>query len=138
MKKLILTVALFCATISVKSQSRLGFTSSEIFSDVGAKYSITVDYTKDDGDKILNCEMGQIHISYCFFDKSNICNAVAITPNTQGALNYFVEQYNKNYVIISPTEWRMYGNDGSISAISLIDSEESRSYFLWVNAKQSN
>ena len=130
-------MALFCSTFSVKSQSRLGFTSAEIFSDIGARYQLSVDFTKE-GEKILNCEMGQVYVSYCFFDKSTTCNAVAITPKTQGALNYFVEQYNKNYVIIDSMNWRMYSNEGSISAISLVTSDDGTTYFLWINAKPNN
>jgi hypothetical protein len=49
-------------------------------------------------------------------------------------LNYFVEEYNKNYVIVDSMNWRMYSNDGTISAISLVTSDSGRAYFLWVNA----
>ena len=137
MKKLIISIALLCTTIYARSQSRLGYTSSEIFSDIGSRYKLDIDFDKD-GDKILNCQIGQAYVSYCFFDKSTTCNAVAITPTTQGTLNYFVEQYNKNYVIIDSMNWRMYSNDGTISAISLVNNNNGKAYFLWVNATVSN
>ena len=57
------------------------------------------------------------------------CYMTIVIPDNQTALNVLVERYNREYVIISETEWKMYGNNG-IMKISLIFAEEGGYYFL--------
>jgi len=51
-------------------------------------------------------------------------------PNSQEALNAYVEKYNKLYVIVSSTKWKMYSKDG-ISNIDLIYLDGGGCYFQW-------
>jgi hypothetical protein len=134
MKRIILIAALLFSPL-VKSQSRLNFTAQEILDELGSQYKITYDYSKD-GDKMLNAQIGQYWVSYWFMDKSTTCNATMILPDTQGALNYLVEQYNKSYVVINATTWRMYSNNGMISDITLNSMDGDISYFLWTPANK--
>ena len=56
----------------------------------------------------------------------------AVIPDNQGALNFYVELYNKQYVIVSPTKWKMYSK-GGIANIQLIYPDSDGYCFIWTN-----
>jgi hypothetical protein len=45
-----------------------------------------------------------------------------LIPHTQEDLKHFIELYNKEYVIISDTEWKMYSKN-NVATIELIYSQ---------------
>jgi hypothetical protein len=53
-----------------------------------------------------------------------------IIPRSQGDLNYLVELYNKQYVIVNSTSWRMYTNEGGIATVDLMTSNDNV-VFVW-------
>ena len=65
-----------------------------------------------------------------YFDEENICALTVIAPNDQGDLNYFVELYNSQYVIINPKQWKMYSENGTINTIELI-TNNGTTFLIW-------
>lgn len=112
MKKIILLFILFSVSCGFGyTQSRLGYTFDQIkseFTNEGLKVRI------EKSEKLktfLVVEMERADVQY-IFDDNKICTVTAIYPHNTGQLNYFVERYNKIYVIISPTKWRAYDETG--------------------------
>ena len=127
--KTIILVLLFCFFgYKVNAQARLGDTEWEIRAEFSEK-TFTSGYTED-GDKWLKMETSIGTVGYYFGKESDWkCYMTIVIPDNQTALNVLVERYNREYVIISETEWKMYGNNG-IMKISLIFAEEGGYYFL--------
>ena len=57
-------------------------------------------------------------------------------PLKQGGLNYFVEDYNSKYVIVSDTEWKFYNQNG-IMYISLIEVQGTPAFVYFTKTKPS-
>lgn len=125
MKKLLIAAFVFCGTLSY-SQARLGSSWLDIYSEF-KEYSPET-RTTDDGELLMVVSWDKIRNYYYFTDKRQ-CYRTVIYPTTDGALNGLVEIYNKRYVIVSNTEWRMYSN-GSISSIKLI-THDGITFFVW-------
>ncbi len=126
--KILILVFIMSSFLSI-GQSRLGTSSSEIkteFSD--PEYNLETGYT-DEGSYFVSITINEATVNY-YFDENKICNICIISPKNQGQLNYYVEKYNKQYVIISSTEWKMYSEYG-ISEIKLIFPDEGGFLFLW-------
>ena len=66
------------------------------------------------------------------FDSEDICKICLLVPDTQGDLNYYVELYNSQYVIVSETEWKMYNKNG-IAKIELIFNNNKPSFKWTIN-----
>ncbi len=121
MKQLIFILTFLFIFNSIFGQSRIGFSEYDIkhkefpFKTFVTKYS-------DDGTKYMFTE-DEFSVDYYFFDKESICDVCFIHPKTQIGLNAMVETFNKTYVIISPTEWRMYLNNGVILKCGLTNIE---------------
>lgn len=129
MKKTILSIAILCMALNVFSQARLGSPASEIKSEFWeSSYNLKSGYT-DDGIYFICIETKRASVVY-YFDDNKICNLCAIVPDNQGALNYYVELYNSQYVIVSSTKWKMYSN-GGIAYIELKFPEDGGFYFMW-------
>ena len=65
------------------------------------------------------------------FNSDMICIVPVIVPDNQEVLNHYVELYNKQYVIINPTKWKMYSN-GGIANIELGYHSQGGNYmFYW-------
>ena len=54
-------------------------------------------------------------ISYYYFDKDGWCDLCYIQMKNNGSLNNYVEKFNKQYVIVSNTEWKLYSTNGILS-----------------------
>jgi len=54
-----------------------------------------------------------------YFNRSGFCESCALVPKDIITVNNLVEKYNKEYVAVSNTEWKFYGNQGIIK-INLI------------------
>jgi hypothetical protein len=128
MKKVILILLVLGLGYKTDAQARLGDTEWEIREEFSEK-TFTSGYSKD-GDKWLMMETSLSTVGYYFGKESDWkCYMTIVIPDNQTALNTLVEKYNREYVIISETEWKMYGNNG-IMKISLIFAEEGGYYFL--------
>lgn len=131
MIKTITTIFLLVTSVIAFGQGRLGATISNIKTEFQEKsYNLKSEYNTY-GDYCISIEMDIANVFY-YFKNDEICYLTSIIPKDQGALNYYVEMYNNRYVIISPTEWKMYTNDG-IAYIKLIFPKEGNSGFIWTN-----
>jgi hypothetical protein len=135
MKKMMFLLFLLIFSSHLSSQSRLGSSFKEIkdeFSD-DASVKLTEKYFTEAKEgryiKYLEVVIDNATVVY-IFNTSLICYGTYIVPANQGALNYYVELYNKRYVIISPTNWRMYHSSG-YTEVELFFDENDLYYFLW-------
>ena len=129
MKKIILTFIFAVTSYIVFGQARLGVSEAEIKTEFSnSRYKLTSDYNED-GIYYITIETERAMVSY-LFNSDKICKASFILPNNDGALNFYVEMYNKEYVILSPTSWKVYSSQG-ISDIQLIYPEGGGTFFLW-------
>ena len=127
MKILLFIIALFIA-VSADAQSRIGYTLSDIRTEY-AKSNYKMKLTANaNGSSTFEVHMEKCIVLY-ILDKDNLCYSSAIFPSNQGVLNWFVEEYNKKYVIMSSTSWKMY-SEGGISYIKLIINDDSY-FFVW-------
>ena len=115
MRQYFLAVAIFTAsviTLKVNAQTRIGFSESDIrykeFPDKEFKSG-----TLKEGEKYISWSTEKIICTYVF-DSTNICSWCAIQPKNQGSLNYYVEEFNRIYVIIDDTHWKWYSDKGII------------------------
>ena len=121
-----LTALLLIAFLSAKSQTRIGYTESQIRSEFYEKTFQTL-YTQN-GNKVIYWRDYDKEVSYGF-DNSGLCTVSMIQPFKQGLLNYYVEKFNKDYVIVDETHWKWY-NNSSIVYIRL-SQEGSYSFFIF-------
>ena len=129
MKKLLLLVTFITVfTIISKAQSRIGYTPSQIKAEF-YYYTWSSGYTSD-GAYYISANTTRGLIGY-YFSTELICNSCILIPKTSGDLNYWVELYNTNYVIVSDKEWKAYLTNGSIVHIKLEHSADSGSYFYY-------
>ena len=111
----------------VMGQSRLGSSRVELYSEfkgLNPEFGVS-----EEGDGYMSVVFERSYTRY-YFNDAGVCNVVAIVPLRQGDLNFFVEQYNRSYVIMGSTSWRMYSKDGSIATIELVTSNDV-SMFIW-------
>jgi hypothetical protein len=125
MKTLILS-ALLLASTTLLSQVRLGNSRSEIYKEF-QEYSPEFG-TFEDGTPHLSFTTSRAYVRHSF-NASGYCTDAMVVPLNQGALNFYVEMYNRQYVIVSQTEWKMYNSNG-IATIKLI-SYNDMAFFLW-------
>jgi hypothetical protein len=131
MKKLLLIILFSILSIAAYSQSRLNYSANEIreeFSD--SKYNLKSNFDKN-GNYYISILTGSSTVFY-YFNAERTCIATFIVPDNQGALNSYVETYNNKYVIVSPTQWKMYSNNG-MCEIKLVYSANGGYYFMWNN-----
>jgi hypothetical protein len=131
MKRTLLTILFAITSIVAFGQARLGTSATDIRSEFSASsYNLKSGYD-DDGDYYITIETERATVIY-YFNSDKICYLTLISPDNQGALNFYVELYNKQYVIISAKEWKMY-SEGGIAKIELVYPESGGFYFLWSN-----
>ena len=110
------------------SQARLGRSFYEINQEYEENYSVVIDKFKDN--VVLNIDMDRAVIKH-LFDSNDICILSMIAPKSNIDVQYYVERYNKELVIMSPTEWRFYvGN--SIAKVSLETLDDNSIVFFWI------
>ena len=127
MKKLILVLALLLTTVA-QSQSRLGYSYSEILTEFKPKYEFTTGFSEELG-KYLQFNMITASLTY-YFNAENLCYTVILLPSSKEDMHAYIEKYNNKFTIISDTEWKMYG-DGVTVTIELIYVEEGGYFFLF-------
>lgn len=126
MKRYLILLVLLIMAAPVFSQARLGRNIFEIKSEY-AKYSVT-EQKLGDSDMLL-IDLPQAYVKHVF-DDQNDCILSLIIPKDSPAIQHYVERYNKELVIISPTEWRFYVG-GSIAQVELITTDDRSIIFLW-------
>jgi len=129
MKKLTTSLIFsFIALISF-SQSRIGHTVNQIKEEFSNnEYNLKSGYDKD-GDYYIKIDEKRATVLY-YFNDNHYCTMTIISPDNQGALNWYVERYNKLYVITSSTTWKMY-NENGISNIELFYPKNGGYMFIW-------
>jgi hypothetical protein len=128
MKKLVIMLVLLSIVAPAFSQARLGRSFYEINQEYEENYSVVIDKFKDN--IVLNIDMDRAVIKH-LFDSNDICILSMIAPKSNIDVQYYVERYNKELVIMSPTEWRFYvGN--SIAKVSLKTLDDNSIVFFWI------
>ncbi|MBS1632917.1 MAG: hypothetical protein JST10_10135 [Bacteroidetes bacterium] len=131
MKRTLLAILFAITSSIVFGQARLGSSASDIKSEFWeSHYKLKSGYDKD-GDYYITIVTERATVTY-YFNSDKVCYLTAIIPDNQGALNFYVELYNKQYVIVSSKQWKMYSENG-IANIKLIYPEGGGYYFLWSN-----
>ncbi len=109
MKKTILSLLFILFSLCGFSQSRLGYTEYEIRKDFSKEYFYTG--KTEQGAKYIYFKDERI-ISMYFFDSKGVCNLCSATPLNSGTLNYMVEIFNKQYVVIDGVVYAHYFTSG--------------------------
>jgi len=127
MKKLVIMLVLLSIVAPAFSQARLGRNFYEVNQEYAENYSVTKD--KFEGNNVLTIEMNNAFIKH-LFDSNNNCILSMIVPKNTIDVQYYVERYNKELVIMSPIEWRFYvGN--AIAKVSLETTNDNSIVFIW-------
>jgi hypothetical protein len=131
MRRTLLTILFAITSIIAFGQARLGTSATDIRSEFSeSSYNLKSGYD-DDGDYYITVETERATVIY-YFNSDKICYLTLIAPDDQGALNFYVELYNKQYVIVSAKEWKMYSENG-IAKIELVYPESGGFFFRWSN-----
>jgi hypothetical protein len=129
MKRTLLTILFAILNVLLFGQARLGTSASDIKSEFGeTSYNLKSGYDSD-GDYYITVKTERANVVY-YFNSAGICTSTIIAPDNQGALNFYVELYNKQYVIVSSTEWKMYSN-GGIASVKLVFPDDGGYFFVW-------
>ena len=127
MKKLVIMLVLLSIVAPAFSQARLGRNFYKVYQEYAENYSVTKD--KFEGNNVLIIEMSKAFIKH-LFDSNNNCILSMIVPKNTIDVQYYVERYNKELVIMSPIEWRFYvGN--AIAKVSLETTNDNSIVFIW-------
>jgi hypothetical protein len=127
MKKLVIMLVLLSIVAPAFSQARLGRNFYVVYQEYAENYSVTKD--KFEGNNVLTIEMNNAFIKH-LFDSNNNCILSMIVPKNTIDVQYYVERYNKELVIMSPIEWRFYvGN--AIAKVSLETTNDNSIVFIW-------
>lgn len=112
MKKVLLFVTILTLTSTLFCQARIGYTREQIMNEF---YNYTFDFKQlnDSTSCISTTSYDRGHLIY-YFNSYGYCYSCALFPNTTGDLNFLVENYNKEYVIISETKWKAYTKKGIV------------------------
>lgn len=116
MKKLLMSFILLLSVVFANAQCRIGSTYAEIYSEFETKEP-SVHFT-DEGQLYLSTKLLIGNVLY-YFNSEKVCTETVIFPKDDDAVNFYVENFNKHYVIMSPTTWRMYLN-GTYADITLV------------------
>ena len=122
MKKVLLFVTILTLTSTLFCQARIGYTREQIMNEF-YYWSFDSGISNDGSSKISTTSYDRGYLIY-YFDSYGYCNFCVLAPNTTGDLNYFVQKYNKECVIISETSWKAYTKNGIID-IQLVYTENS-------------
>jgi hypothetical protein len=109
------------------AQARLGHTRTDIF-ETFKEYNPTFEI-KEDGSRLIHFKMDRALV-FQYLNENDICNMSVIVPIDQGDLNFFVEMYNRQYVIVDERNWKMYAENGEIASIELVHHDD-LTFFVW-------
>ncbi|SFV34311.1 hypothetical protein [Thermoflavifilum thermophilum] len=128
MKKALLTILFGIASLVIFGQARIGYTATQIKNEFWeSEYNLHSGYDED-GNYYISITTERADVFY-LFNSDKVCYSTGIFPHTQGDLNFYVELFNKMYVIVSPTKWKWYSNKGIVN-INLIYPEDGGNCFF--------
>jgi len=128
MKKIVLFSLALITCFSVLSQIRLTSTYDIILNDLKEqKKEIIVGV---ENERLYIYTEQQTSYTLYFFNNNRICNTILVEPKTTEILNKMVEKYNKEYICVSDTKWKVHAPIGTVD-IELIFSEDVY-YFMWM------
>jgi len=127
-KTLFIGTALMLLSIFSFGQSRLGFTKDEIFNEFNDG-STKIEYAVNkNGVPTLSADLKTCRVIYVIRD-DGYCYKTLILPKSEELLHSYIQHYNKEYVIISDTEWKAYIS-GIPTTVKLIF-DDGVGYFTW-------
>jgi hypothetical protein len=124
--KIILLLLIVTLPKLSNAQAYLGSTEKEI-RDLHSDNTFKVGYT-DDGEKYISSFMYFGTFIYYFDKETKLSNFCMQIVDEMPYLNGQVEAYNKNYVIVSDSEWKAYLEGGNVVKINLSYNEEHKFY----------
>jgi hypothetical protein len=129
--KVVFILMFYLLIFRISGQSRLGYSVNDIKKEFSDKsFALTSGY--DSYNHYYLRVFTDIATVFYLFNNASYCDKVLIIPDDNGKLNYFVEEYNKSYVIINNMEWKMY-DEGGISSIRLVfpGDKGEKPFFVW-------
>ncbi len=129
MKKIFFTICF--AVISILAFGQANFGTLEEIKARHPNVTFKISHAEN-GIKYAFAKMEYETVSYYFDKETGLSYKCVLFPDNQGILNGLVEDYNKNYVIISETSWKVYQVNGIIVKINLHYDEQNKvSYFSY-------
>lgn len=125
MKVIFLLAALFCLNTSY-TQSRLGYSQSEIYEEFKGDKGFISGYPQE---RWLSVEVSTALVFFTF-DENNVCDVTIISPYTTSDLNYYINRYNAEYKKTSEGHWVIVAEGYNIY-ISLQQTEDGVYFFNW-------
>jgi hypothetical protein len=110
--KLFLSFLLLFTITKASSQGCFGCTEQEVKDYLDC--TPEVKYT-DHGFKVFTCNLDDYSVQY--FLKENKCLAYSIIIFSTKLLNSYIEELNRDMVIVSNTEWKSYSAKGVIEIV---------------------
>ena len=121
MKKLILIVLLSLLSFNSNSQSRIGYSIVDISREF---FTGIIDYQ----DPYLSVSTDNAYVLYVF-DFKDTCIAYFITPKSPQSLKSYLNEFNTNLNIVSPTFWIQEYNGYNIYIELETDSEGQPTFY---------
>lgn len=131
LKRTLFPFFMLLTTVSLFGQARLGSSALEIRQEFNSIASDLKSGYNEDGSYFISIRTDRALVYY-YFDENKVCNATGIAPHNQGFLNFYVEDYNSKYVILSETKWKMYSG-GGVATVELIFPDDGGYFFFWTN-----
>lgn len=122
-----LLLASILVTSQSNAQSRLGFSKKEILEEF-EKYNPEFEM-KDDGRNYVHFGMDRA-VVFQYFNENDLCDMSIIVPRESDDLNFFVQLYNEQYVVLNDRNWKMYSENDTIASIELVH-HDGLTFFVW-------
>ena len=118
-------IMLLCMHTSY-SQSRLGYSQSEIYEEFKGDKGFVSGYPQE---RWLSVEVSTALVFFTF-NENNVCDVAIISPYTTSDLNYYINRYNAEYKKTSEGHWVIVAEGYNIY-ISLQQTEDGVYFFNW-------
>ncbi len=122
----IYALMLLLITSACHGQVRLWSTKDEIEKEFDYLY-VKKDVTSS-GNECLTFTTRRSTVTH-IIDSTGVSFCAVLTPLGDAELKYYIERYNTDYVVLSPTKWRVYS--GEVYADIELQHDQGRVYFLW-------
>lgn len=132
MKRFLLLLSLICLVRGQGyGQAMIGYNMSEVKENYPDKKWSYGMWDEEQKLQTMSFEDESVIVIY-FFNDAFLCFTTTITPKTQGALQGWIENYNKKYVVVDDTNWKFYNPNGILKC-TLEKTEKNLYYFRWYN-----
>jgi hypothetical protein len=125
MKHLLLLLTLV-VSLCANSQVRIASPKEQIKAEFG--YLYIEDHMVSDSVDAITFQTRKSVVTH-LFNEAGISYCAFLTPLGDAELKYYIERYNSQYIVLSPTQWRLYANDQYVD-ITLTTSN-SKHLFIW-------